>query len=185
MMKAKVNKVYIHLQLGTVFDAPSEALVHQTDTTLTLEREFGARGGEALINAAAAIGHCEVGGAVVTTAGNLPARMVIHAVGPRWGEGSERGKLASVTFECLRLNEDNGLKSIAMPAISIGTLGYPVENCAVTMLTQIIDYTFEDLLHLRRVILCLDDESIYHIFKLEFERQLQDLRENDEGKVQV
>lgn len=184
-MKAKVNKVGIQLHAGDVLSARAEAVVNATDTMLTIERDFGARGGEALINAAAALGFCEVGSAVITTAGNLDARNVIHAVGPRWGEGSERGKLAKVTFECLRLAEENGLKSIAIPAISTGTLGYPVENCAATMLTQIIDYTFEDLHHLRRVILCLNDPTTLTIFKDEFERQLQELRESNEGKVQV
>jgi O-acetyl-ADP-ribose deacetylase (regulator of RNase III) len=127
-----------------------------------------------------------VGSAVVTSAGRLiTVQKLIHAVGPRWGEGSERGKLANVTWECLRLTEENRLKSLAMPGISTGALGYPVENCAKTMLTQIIDFTFENLKSLRAVTICLDNAVALEIFQNEFENQLQDLKQSGEGKVRA
>jgi O-acetyl-ADP-ribose deacetylase (regulator of RNase III) len=70
-----------------------------------------------------------------------------------------------------------------MPAISTGAFGYPLENCATTMLTQIIDFTFEDLKHLRTIILCLPDELTFEAFKHEFEQQLEALRESGEAQV--
>ncbi|MEO8397269.1 MAG: macro domain-containing protein, partial [Chloroflexota bacterium] len=121
--------------------------------------------------------------AKMTSAGNLKAEKIIHAVGPRWGEGSERGKLGNVTWECLHLAESNDLKSIAIPAISAGALGYPLENCATTMLSQIIDFTFEDLKHLRTIILCLPDELAFDAFKREFDQQLEELRQSGTATV--
>jgi O-acetyl-ADP-ribose deacetylase (regulator of RNase III) len=133
----------------------------------------------------AEIGWCPVGSAVITDGGDTEFEKIIHAVGPRWGEGSERGKLIKVLFECLTLAEDNKLKSLAVPPISTGAAGYPLENAAKTMLTQIIDYTFEDLKHLRAVVIALDNDVAFNAFQKEFEEQLSELKSAGEGKVQV
>ena len=66
-----------------------------------------------------------VGGAVVTSAGKLPCRWVIHAVGPRWGEGDEEAKLHSAVRSALVEAEGLGVKTLALPAISTGIFGYP------------------------------------------------------------
>lgn len=182
-MKAKINKVTVRLVREPLLSTGAAAIVHATDTNLSFEPELAARAGLDVVRECAAIGWCDVGSAVLTGAGNLPAEKIIHVVAPRWGEGSERGKLASVTWECLRLAEANGLKSIAMPAISTGSLGYPVENCAKTMLTQIIDFTFEPLKRLRAIYLCLPDPLAYAAFQGEFERQLDELRQSGETQV--
>ncbi|MCC6613336.1 MAG: macro domain-containing protein [Anaerolineae bacterium] len=178
-MKAKVNKVTIETLLADLWSMPVAAVVHATDTDLTLEPSLALRLGGQVIWELEYIGYCPVGEAIVTSPGESQFEKIIHAVGPRWGEGSERGKLAGVTFECLRLAEANNLKSLALPAISTGALGYPLENCATTMLTTIIDYSFEDLKHLRRITLCLQDSHALEVFDREFKRQIADLR--DEG----
>jgi O-acetyl-ADP-ribose deacetylase (regulator of RNase III) len=185
-MKVKVNKTTIRLFHGEPRAVAAEAIVTATDTQLTLDPDLIQRAGAEVQRELAVIGWCEVGSAVITTSGNLiSARRIIHAVGPRWGEGSERGKLASATLEVLRLAEQNGLRSIALPAISVGAAGYPVENCAATMLTQAVDFTFEDLRALRNIIFCLPDALVFDAFKRELERQIADLRTTDEGRVQV
>ena len=66
-----------------------------------------------------------VGGAVVTGAGRLPCRWVIHAVGPVWGEGDEEAKLRRAIGSALARAEELGLTSLSMPAISTGIFGYP------------------------------------------------------------
>jgi O-acetyl-ADP-ribose deacetylase (regulator of RNase III) len=182
-MKAKLNKVTVRLTQESVFSVGAAAIVNATDTNLSLPPALAAKAGAEVVHECATIGWCDVGAAVVTSAGNFPAEKIIHAAGPRWGEGSERGKLTNVTRECLTLAETNHLKSIAMPAISTGAFGYPLENCATTMLTQIIDFTFEDLKHLRAIILCLPDELTFEVFKREFEQQLEALRESGEAQV--
>ena len=184
-MKAQVNKVTIQIVHDDILSLPVAAIVQPTDTNLSVNPTLVAKAGLAVQRECIQIGWCEVGNAVVTGAGNLAVDKIIHAVGPRWGEGSERGKLANVTLECLRLAERNHLKSIVLPPISTGGLGYPLENCAKTMLTQIIDYTFEDLKHLRQVIVCVDTSRALEVFQQEFQQQLQELKEAGEGKVKV
>jgi len=93
-------------------------------------------------------------------------------------------KAANATFECLRLAETAHLKSIAFPAISTGSMGYPLENCATTMLSHIVDYTFEDLRYLRGVAICLTDKLPYEVFCREFQLQLNMLKEDGSAKVQ-
>jgi O-acetyl-ADP-ribose deacetylase (regulator of RNase III) len=159
--------------------------VNQTDTNLHLSPTLAAKAGPEVQQICAAIGWCETGYAVVTDAGDLPVEKIIHVVGPHWGEGSERGKLASATLECLRLAEENRLKSIALPAISVGVLGYPAENCAKTMLPHVIDFPFEDPRYLRTIVVCLDDPLVYSIFKAEFAAQIQELKEAGDGEVKV
>lgn len=185
MTKVKVNKVTIRLAQGEPFSVPVDGVVTGTDANLNLDPQLVRLAGIEIQRELAAIGWCDVGSAVITNAGKLNAKKIIHAVGPRWGEGSERGKLMNATLECLRLAEQNGLRSLALPALSTGAAGYPLENCARTMLTQIVDYTFEELRALRTVVLCLSDDRAYEVFNAELDRQVEELRESNEGKVQV
>jgi O-acetyl-ADP-ribose deacetylase len=184
-MKAQVNKVIIQIVHNDIHSLPVAAVVQATDTNLSVSPALAAKAGPTIQRECIQIGWCEVGNAVMTGPGNLAIEKIIHAVGPRWGEGSERGKLANVTLQCLRLAESSGLKSIALPPISTGTLGYPLENCAKIMLTQIIDFTFENLKHLRQIIMCVDTSHAHEVFQHEFKHQLQELKETGEGKVKV
>jgi len=109
-------------------------------------------------------GPVRVGEAVYTTAGSLEAKYVIHAVGPRMGEGSEDEKLRSATLSSLRLAEQLGLESIAFPAISTGVFGYPRDKCAQVMLRAIKEYVSSGG-RMREIILCLYDEETYRVFE--------------------
>jgi O-acetyl-ADP-ribose deacetylase len=184
-MKAKVNKVTIHIVQDDILSLATAGLVNATDTNLYISPALAAKAGSTLQEACTIIGWCDVGAAVITDAGDMQVEKIIHAVGPRWGEGSERGKLSNVTRHCLRLAEENRLKSIAIPAISTGVLGYPVENCAKTMLAQIIDFTFDSPRYLKTITVCLDNPAAYQIFKAEFMEQIEDLKEAGEGEVTV
>lgn len=184
-MKAKINKVTIQVKQADLLAQSVSGIVNATDTDLTLPARLAETVGSEVQRQLAEVGSVAVGSAIITSGGGSGFDRIIHVVGPRWGEGSERGKLINATFECLRLAEDNKLKSIAMPAISTGALGYPLENAAKTILTQVIDYTFEDLKYLRAVVLCLDNDVVLKAFAREFEDQLQELKQAGEGKVQV
>ena len=88
---------------------------------------FAAAGRTALDKACRTIGHCDVGSAVITPGFDLPARYVIHAVGPIW-QGGSRGEadlLHSCYTRALHLARENGCESIAFPLISSGIFGYP------------------------------------------------------------
>jgi O-acetyl-ADP-ribose deacetylase (regulator of RNase III) len=184
-MKVKVNKVTLQTMATNIWELSVDAIVNPVGTDLALRPDLATYLGSEITRELQHIGHCPVGSAVTTLGGNTTFDRIFHAVGPRWGEGSERGKLMSVTFECLRLTEEAHLKSIAMPAISIGSHGYPLENCATTMLTQIIDYTFEDLKYLRRIVLCLETHPMLEAFDRELKRQMEELGEESAGEARV
>lgn len=184
-MKAKVNKVTITLVAHDILLLEVDAIVNATDTMLSLPPALAQQAGPDFVQECTRIGWCDVGGAVITSAGNLPQQWIIHTAGPRWGEGSERGKLARSVRSVLQLAEDQGMTSIALPPISIGVQGYPLENCATTMLSEIIDFTFEPLQHLRAISLSLDTDLVFQTFAVEFKRQLDTLRAQGEGQVKV
>lgn len=178
-MQAIVNEVSIELAQGDITELDVDAIVNAANAELVLGGGVAGairrKGGPSIQAECRAIGYCEVGGAVITGGGDLKARHVIHAVGPRMGEGSESGKLARATRSSLDLAEEHGLRSIAFPAISTGIFGYPLEACADVMLRVIIDYTFEDLESLERIIVCLYDDAAFQAFAREFRRKLDDL----------
>jgi O-acetyl-ADP-ribose deacetylase (regulator of RNase III) len=109
-------------------------------------------------------GPLAVGTAAVTRAGSLPATHVIHAVGPRLGEGDEDLKLQQATLNSLRLANEHRLKSIAFPAISTGIFGYPVDRCAKIMLATTIEY-LQGHTGLNRVVFCLWDRHTLDVFQ--------------------
>ena len=88
------------------------------------------KGGESIQKECDRIGGANVGSAVITGAGDLRQKHVIHAVGPRNGEGDEDRKLASAVRSSLALADRHGLKSIALPAISAGAFGIPMDRSA-------------------------------------------------------
>ncbi len=174
-MKARINRITVEICQGDTLSVSAAAVVVETDTNLSLSPYLLQKAGPDVQRACREIGWCDVGSAVITGAGWLPFERIIHAVGPRWGEGSERARLASVTMECLRLAETNRLKSLVLPAISTGPLGYPAESCARTMLTQIVNFTFEDLKHLKRIVICVTSDPILQAFQDELGQQLASL----------
>ncbi len=178
-MKTVINGVTVELVQGDITDLDTDAIVNAANTQLILGTGVAgairSKGGPSIQDECLAIGYCEVGSAVITGAGSLKARHVIHAVGPRMGEGSEAGKLAKAVRASLGLAEREGLCSIALPAISTGVFGYPLEGCADVMLRVIFDYTFEDLENLEHVIVCLYDDRAFGVFSAEFQKKLQEL----------
>ena len=109
------------------------------------------------------IGGTFVGGAVITTGGDLKAGHVIHAVGPRMGEGNEDEKLKNATLNSLKVADENNLKSISFPAISSGIFGFPIERCAKIMLETTIDY-LKGSTGIERVVFCLFGQDSYEVF---------------------
>jgi len=112
-------------------------------------------------------GEVSVGSAAITSGGNLRARYVIHAVGPRMGEGDEDEKLKKATLSSLKMADEHSLKSIAFPAISTGIFGYPMDRCARIMLSTTIQYV-RGKTGLERVVFCLFGKNAYEIFEKTF-----------------
>jgi len=93
--------------------------------------------GPQLVQECSGLGGCETGDAKITKGYRLPARHVIHTVGPVWhgGDKGEPGLLESAYRRCFEVAHENGLRSIAFPAISAGVYGYPMREAAVIALS--------------------------------------------------
>ena len=124
------------------------------------------KGGPTIQEECNEIGGTFVGGAVITTGGNLKAKYVIHAVGPRMGEGDEDSKLTKAVLNSLKLMDGHGLKTIAFPAISTGIFGYPIESCAKIMISTVKKYIAAET-KIKEVIFCLYTNSDYEVFNKE------------------
>jgi O-acetyl-ADP-ribose deacetylase (regulator of RNase III) len=127
------------LDTDAIVNAANEALAPGGGVCGAIHRAAGPE----LARACAAIGRCPTGEARMTPGFRLPARYVIHAVGPIWrggGEG-EAQLLASAYRSALRLAAEQGLRSIALPAISTGIYGYPVDQATSIAVSSVRDAT--------------------------------------------
>ncbi len=112
-------------------------------------------------------GPLEVGDAVYTTAGNLSAKIVIHTVGPIYGEGDEYQKIYRAVTNSISLADERGMKTVAFPAISTGVYKVPPEISARAMIQALIDYS-EYAKNVEHVYLVLYTQEIYDIFERVF-----------------
>lgn len=162
----------LELVEGDITEMETDAIVNAANDRLVLGGGVAGairrKGGPQIQAECDKIGGTFVGGAVITTGGRLKARHVIHAVGPRVGQGDEDGKLRNATLNSLKVADENHLKSIAFPAISTGIFGFPIQRCAEIMLATAIEY-LRGTTGLQRVVFCLFGEDSYDAFA----RQLQ------------
>jgi len=167
-MKLRVNNSEIELAQGDITESFTDAIVNAANTQLILGAGVAGairtKGGASIQEECDAIGHCPVGEAVITGGGNLKARHVIHAVGPRQGEGDEEAKLKNATLNSLKVAEENHLKSIAFPAISTGIFGFPLDACARIMLTATKEY-LSGTTNIERVVFALFDDESFKVFE--------------------
>ena len=167
-MKVEINKSIIELVDGDITEQNVDAIVNAANEHLILGGGVAGairrKGGPKIQEECNKIGGTFVGGAVITTGGNLKAHHVIHAVGPRMGEGNEDEKLKNATLNSLKVLEEYGLKSIAFPAISTGIFGYPIQKCSEIMLGTTIKYLKSET-KIEKVIFVLWGQKDYLIFE--------------------
>jgi len=158
----------IKLVKGDITDLKVDAIVNAANAHLQMGGGVASailrKGGSEIQSECDRIGFTPVGRAAITTGGRLKAKYIIHAVGPRMGEGDEDNKLRSATLNSLKIAKNNSLKSIAFPAISTGIFGYPIEKCAGIMLKVTKDFLTKES-HPDEVIFCLYDEKAYSVFE--------------------
>jgi O-acetyl-ADP-ribose deacetylase len=134
---------------GDITKVPADAIVNAANSSLVggggVDGAIHRAGGPSILRELdeirPKIGRCPAGDAVVTGAGNLPAKYVIHAVGPvyRDGKHGEPEQLASCYRAALRLAREKGARTLTFPAISTGVYGYPLAEAAGIALRTVID----------------------------------------------
>ncbi|HEU5166308.1 MAG TPA: O-acetyl-ADP-ribose deacetylase [Chitinophagaceae bacterium] len=159
----------IELTKGNITKIKADAIVNAANSSLMggggVDGAIHRAGGPAILEECRKIiakqGSCKTGEAVITTAGNLPAKFVIHTVGPVWKDGkkNEAASLAACYQNSLKLAVKHKLSSIAFPNISTGIYGYPKKEAgkiAIDIVTEFLDQS--DLIT-KVYFVCFDEEN--------------------------
>ena len=158
------------LAVGDITTIPADAIVNAANSALAggggVDGAIHRAGGPSIMaELRARYTGCPTGSAVVTGAGNLPARWVIHAVGPRWQGGGrgEAGLLASAYRTAFGLAEELGARAVTFPAISAGIYGYPLDEAARIALETVAE-CLAGAKAVERVTFVLFSEDTYRLF---------------------
>jgi O-acetyl-ADP-ribose deacetylase (regulator of RNase III) len=164
----------IELIQGDITRMQVDAIVNAANTSLLggggVDGAIHKAGGEAILEECIKIrerqGGCPVGEAVITTAGKMPAKYVIHTVGPVWSNSkSGADKLLVNAYQnSLKLAVENGVKTIAFPNISTGIYHFPKDKAAEIAVNTVKDFLSEHQQLEKVIFVCFDEEN-YSIYK--------------------
>ena len=159
----------LRLVHGDITEADVDAVVNAANEQLILGGGVAGAirnaGGPSIQEECRAKAPIRTGEAAATGAGRLPARHVIHAVGPRGGDPGADRLLESAVVNSLRVAEELGLRSIAFPAISTGIFGYPLDSCARIMTGACAGWLADPGHGLNEVRIVLLDRRSYRAFE--------------------
>lgn len=153
---------------GDITTIETTVIVNAANTSLLggggVDGAIHRKGGAKILEECIAIrnkqGGCNVGEAVITSAGNLPSKYVIHTVGPVWnGDKEEKKKLLENCYQnCLELAIKNQIKTIAFPNISTGIYHFPKDKAATIAIETVSNFNQKDKID-EVVFVCFDDEN--------------------------
>jgi O-acetyl-ADP-ribose deacetylase (regulator of RNase III) len=175
----QVNKATISIVQGDITRQTTDAIVNAANSSLmggggvdgAIHRAGGPAILEECIKIVAQHGRLPTGQAVITTAGNMKAKHVIHTVGPIWhgGNQDEVSLLASAYRESLKLAAANKLSSISFPSISTGAYGYPVDKAAHISLNEVVAF-LQKSTSIKEVVFVLFDSHTFEAYKKALEK---------------
>ncbi|HBS86498.1 MAG: O-acetyl-ADP-ribose deacetylase [Bacteroidetes bacterium GWF2_38_335] len=156
----------IEIQLADITTLTVDAIVNAANNTLLggggVDGAIHRVAGKGLLEECKTLNGCETGEAKITKGYNLPAKYVIHTVGPVWhgGKNSEDKLLANCYLNSLKLAIENGIKTIAFPNISTGVYGFPKDRAAIIACHNVASFLKEHP-EIEKVVFCVfDDENL-------------------------
>jgi O-acetyl-ADP-ribose deacetylase (regulator of RNase III) len=168
-VRATIHQSTLELVLGDITQQETDAIVNAANSSLLggggVDGAIHRAAGPGLLEETRALGGCQTGDAKITKGYRLPARYVIHAVGPVYhrGEPAAAQLLASAYRRSLEVAVENGVRSLAFPAISTGVYGYPLDEAAPIALETVFHFLQgTDQLELVRFVLF--SEPILHAY---------------------
>lgn len=162
LIKGDITK----LEVDAIVNAANSSLMGGGGVDGAIHRAAGPQLLEECKKVIEKIGSCPPGNAVITPAGNLKSKFVIHAVGPIWkgGQFGEPETLRNAYLNSLKLAVENGVKTIAFPNISTGAYGFPKELAAEIAISTVRGFLGGESRLEKVVFVCFDDEN-YQIYK--------------------
>jgi O-acetyl-ADP-ribose deacetylase (regulator of RNase III) len=168
MIESKIKDSIVRLEKGDLTAMDIEAIVFYASPDLVLGAGFGsaisARGGMSIQEELKSYGTISTGEAVVTAAGELNSKFIIHAVGPRFQEDNTEEKLTATMQNALKAAKEKGIRKIAFPPMGSGFYGVPLDMCARIMLKVIQKHLLENST-LEEIVICVIDDREYKVFQ--------------------
>src|SRR5579863_9236103 len=177
MSTRTINGVTLALLKGNIVEIQADAIVNAANSYLGggggVDGAIHRAGGPTIMQECRKIGGCPTGSAVATSAGNLPAKYVFHAVGPIYsGKDKDAQLLASAYKRCLELAEEHKIESISFPSLSTGVYSYPLNLAAPIALRTIIEH-IQQPTGLKQVTVVLYGNDAYRAFEQALEKLLE------------
>jgi len=174
-IQKKIGKTIVRLISADLTERDVDAIVNAANSHLQhgggVAGAIVRKGGRIIQEESDRIGYVPVGSSAMTTGGKLKARHVIHAVGPRMGEGDEDNKLKEAILSVLLLATEKRLKSISVPAISAGIFGFPKDRCAKILVGETASYLKSTVAtSLDLIEFCIFDQEALGFFKSELKK---------------
>jgi len=162
------------IQVDAIVNAANSTLMGGAGVDGAIHRVGGPQILEECKQIVAKQGGCNTGEAVITTGGNLPARFVIHTVGPVWHDGNNQEvvMLANCYKNSLQLAVDNHCKTIAFPNISTGAYGFPKPLAAKIAFKTVADFIQQHKAIEKVIFVCFDQENLEYTLKAQNQREV-------------
>ncbi len=162
-------KQRIEIVQGDITDMDVDAIVNAANTDLKLGSGVAGaikkRGGPSIEFECDEYGPISIGQAAITGAGYLRAEYVIHAAAMKPGGTVNRASLEASTKNSLIKATENGVRTLAFPAIGTGVGGFPLDGCAKIMMDVVLKYLSEERTSIEKVYFVLFDDHAYNIFQ--------------------